>query len=265
MKPYQQSNKEAWEEAFSKKKGTYALDIQEKLLTETLPYLDDSFKQEIIKHSLKGKTISQFCCNNGRELLSIVKHFGCVGIGFDIADNMVEYANQIASNLNLTAKFYAEDILKISHEFDEEFDYILVTIGALCWFDDLSSFFRVVKRCLKPNGKLILNDSHPVANMIATQYEEGYNKQYPKNLVHSYFNKQPSIENDGMGYMAGSYESKEFISFTHNFEEIIQGLASNHMMIESLYESSQDISSLFPELSDQGIPLSYLILARKID
>jgi SAM-dependent methyltransferase len=265
MKTYQHSNKEAWEEAFDKRTGRYAEDMRHKLMTETLPFLDEPLKNEIIKHPLKNKAVGQFCCNNGRELLSIVKYFSCSGIGFDIAENMVESANQVANSLNLKATFYAEDILNISHEFDEEFDYIIITIGALCWFENLTSFFRVVKRCLKPNGILILNESHPVANMIATAYEKGYNKEYPKNLVHSYFNKQPCIEQDGMGYMAGSYESKEFISFTHNFEEIIQGLAVNHMLIESLYESEFDISSLFPELSYQGIPLSYLLVAKRFE
>lgn len=260
---YRQTNKAAWEEAYDKRTGSYAEEISIKIKQEPLAFLDLPLKQEIVKHDLRGKTIGQFCCNNGRELLSIAHYFGANAIGFDIASNMVEYANTQAKKLNVSATFYETDVLELSHEFDEEFDYLIITIGALCWFDDLKAFFSVASRVLKPGGKLILNESHPLSNMIATSSEEGYVPEYPKLLVHSYFNKEPSVENDGMGYMAGSYESKEFISFTHSFSNIINGMVQSGLHIERLEESDFDISSLFPNLSSEGLPLSFLAIAKK--
>ncbi|MCB7062323.1 hypothetical protein [Enterocloster citroniae] len=36
----------------------------------------------------KGKTISQFCCNNGRELFSLIQLGAKDGVDFDIAENL---------------------------------------------------------------------------------------------------------------------------------------------------------------------------------
>ena len=59
-------------------------------------------RMNIHRQSHDCKTIGQFCCNNGRELLSLVKCGRAKkGIGFDIAENQVAFANEKAKELNL--------------------------------------------------------------------------------------------------------------------------------------------------------------------
>ena len=70
---YVQGNKEAWEEAFDRRSPEWGSDIVETVKTEKLPFLGRELAAELEQLNLTGKTVGQFCCNNGRELLSIVR------------------------------------------------------------------------------------------------------------------------------------------------------------------------------------------------
>ena len=42
----------------------------------------------------------------------------------------------------------------------EQFDLVIITIGALCWFRDLNRFFAVVAKCMKPGAAIVINEQH---------------------------------------------------------------------------------------------------------
>lgn len=67
---------------------------------------------KIEKIDFKGKIIAQFCCNNGRELLSLMQLKSNYGVGFDIAENIIEQAKETARKANITnCDFVATNIL----------------------------------------------------------------------------------------------------------------------------------------------------------
>ncbi|MBE0700862.1 MAG: class I SAM-dependent methyltransferase, partial [Acholeplasmataceae bacterium] len=213
---YIKSNKAAWEEAFDKRSDAFGKDMAKVLLSTRNPYLEKPLISLLERFDLKDKTMAHFCCNNGRELLSIMKMGLKSSVGFDIAGNMVAFANHMAKDIQFNAHFIETNILDIDASFDGAFDFILLTVGALCWFEDLNAFFKVVSKCLKQGGHVLIAEVHPLANMLATPSEPVYDKEHPIALVHSYFRSHPWIETDGMGYMAGDYESLPFTSFSHS-------------------------------------------------
>lgn len=60
---------------------------------------------------------------------------------------------------------------------------VFITIGMLCWFDDLDELFQTIARCMKKDGVIIINEQHPFTNMLATESEEAYHPAYPANDV----------------------------------------------------------------------------------
>ena len=163
---YINRNKEAWEEAFKNSaEGWWGDDIEYRLKNEKYSFIEKVLVDELITYDFKNKTIAQFCCNNGRELLTFMKFGASSGIGFDIAENMVFFANNTAKELRVNCTFIATNILEIDEQFHNNFDYIFVTIGALTWFQDLAEFFQKVSLCLKQGGRLIINEVHPVTNI----------------------------------------------------------------------------------------------------
>ncbi len=260
---YIDTNKAAWEEAFENRHRDWGEENHELLQNEKLYFFNPDMRKELEELDLNGKTAAQFCCNNGRELLSLTDLGIEQGIGFDIAENILEQARATAEKAGIeNCSFISSNILDIPESFYDKFDIILFTIGALTWFEDLTLLFEKAGKCLKRGGMLIINDSHPFVNMLPLSEEEGFKPDNPNRAVFSYFRKEPWIENNGMGYMTTEYKSKTFTSFSHTMSDIINALSENSMKTVKLKEYDYDIG-MTGLYENKGFPLSYILIAEK--
>ncbi len=253
-------NKEAWEEAFSMRDEAWGRDIVDHVRNSDYGYFNEDTAKVLHNIDCAGKTIAQFCCNNGRELLSLVKSSGAArGVGFDIAENQVAFANEKAKELGLPCTFVATNILEIRDTYFGRFDVVIITTGALCWFKDLDAYFSVVSRCMKPDGIIVINEQHPCTNMLAMMGDEVYNVENKLACKYSYFD-HVWIGNDGMNYMVGKpYNSKTFTDFTHPLSEIMSAMCRNGLFITGFQEFEYDIADGFQNIQNQGYPLSMII------
>ncbi len=266
MEDYIAGNKEAWEEAFELRDASWGKDIAKRVKLEDYPFFNKDTVKVLRKYDMTGKTIGQFCCNNGRELLSLVKSSGAVkGVGFDIAENQVTFANDRAKELGLPCEFIAVNVLEIDEQFTDAFDFVLITIGALCWFKDLRKLFQVISRCTKNGGTLIINELHPFTGMLAAPGEEEFIKDHPTECRYSYFEKEWA-GNKGMQYITKkSYDSKTFTDYSHPLSDIISSLCENSLLITGMQEFDYDISETFGTFDHLGFPLSMILEAKKAE
>lgn len=265
MEQYIAGNKEAWEEAFENRDAAWGADIADRIQREDYPFFNEDTAKILKNTDTEGKVIGQFCCNNGRELLSLVKCGRAKkGIGFDIAENQVAFANEKTRELLLPCEFVAVNIYDIGDEYKELFDVVIITIGALCWFRDLNRFFAVVAKCMKPGAVIIINEQHPCTNMIATEGEALFDPEHRLECRYSYFEHE-WIGNDGMYYITQkTYPSKTFTDFTHPLSEIVTGMCENGIVITGLKEFDYDISGGFAPIDRSGYPLSMIIEGKKL-
>ena len=266
MEKYIKGNKAAWEEAFENRDASWGADITEHVRTEDYPFFNEETKSVLKNIPTEGAVIGQFCCNNGRELLSLVKCGKArKGIGFDIAENQVAFANEKARELHLPCTFEAVNIYDLDDRYREHFDLVIITIGALCWFDDLNRFFAIVARCMKAGAVIVINEQHPCTNMLATEDEELFDPEHRTTCVYSYFAHEWT-GNEGMYYMTQKkYRSKTFTDFTHPMSEIVSGMCDNGIVVTGLREYDYDISGSFRALDHSGFPLSMIIQGRKTE
>ena len=267
---YIKSNKAAWEEAFENRLPGWGDDdhlvIKSKKYAMLYHEKYDDLKKEIEGMDLQGKTVAQFCCNNGRELLSLIHDSGVeYGVGFDIAENILGQAKQTAEKTGIkNCEFVNCNILEIPESYYDRFDFILITIGALCWFQDLSLLFEKVGKCLKDSGTILINDGHPVALMLPHPGEDGFDPAGLIRFTNSYFMTEPWIGNNGMYYLSGEYESKTFTDYSHTLSDIINALSANGIKTVKLNEYDYDIGTIGSDVYDgKGIPMSFILIAEK--
>ena len=264
MEKYIEGNKAAGEEAFDKRDASWGADITERIQKEDYPFFNEETKAVLKKIPTEGAVIGQFCCNNGRELMSLVKCGKAKkGIGFDIAENQVAFANGKAKELGLPCEFEAVNIYDIDDRYREQFDVVIITIGALCWFNDLDRFFAVVAKCMKPGAVIVINEEHPFKNMLAAEGDEGFDPDHRTECRFSYFEHEWT-GNGGMYYMTKkTYESKTFTDYTHPLSQIVSGMCGNGIVITGLQEFDHDIGGAFGALDGSGYPLSMILQGRK--
>ncbi|MCR4792529.1 MAG: class I SAM-dependent methyltransferase [Lachnospiraceae bacterium] len=264
MEKYIEGNKAAWEEAFDKRDESWGADITERITKEEYPFFEKEMTDVLKSIDTEGKSIGQFCCNNGRELLSLVKSGkASSGVGFDIAENQVAFANEKAKELGLPCVFEAVNVYDIDDRYKDQFDVVIITIGALCWFEDLNRFFEIVSKCMKPGAVIVLNEQHPCTNMLAVEGDDEFDPQHRMECHFSYFEHEWT-GNGGMYYMTlKNYHSKIFTDFTHSMSEIISGMTDNGIVVTGLQEYDYDISGGFAGIDHSGFPLSMIIKGKK--
>ncbi len=260
---YISGNKAAWEAAFDNRKPNWGEDNPGRLAGEKLAFFNADMKKELSQMDFCGKSVAQFCCNNGRELLSLMACGPAEGVGFDIAENIIAQARENAAKAGIhNCHFSACNILEIPESYHGKFDFVFFTIGAITWFRQLGPLFRVAAMCLKPCGRLLINDFHPLMNMLPLPGEDGFNPAQPDRLVYSYFRKEPWLEDNAAGYMAKGSVDETFTSFSHTLSAIVNALAANGLKTVKLNEYDCDVG-LTDAYDGRGFPLSFILIAEK--
>jgi len=223
---------------------------------------DDILIEKLNEIGLKNKVIGQLPCNNGRELLSLVKYGAKKGIGFDISNVAILEANELKEISKLNVEFHRTNILDIDQTFNESMDFIYISEGSLQWFYSLNDYFKIVSKLLKPGGKILINEMHPFAYFFEQLRSE--KKEIELDDLISYFEKGPYSYENGLDYVGQTnYDGKECCWYMHKFSDIINALILNQFEIEKIEEHNIEIGANEKIKNLKKFPLSYFLTSMK--
>ena len=265
VKNITESNREAWNEALSYHQRARNNSLQVGFKNSAFTTLDRDCDKVLIEKirsiNISGKTISQIPCNNGRELLSLMRFGAKEAIGFDISDIAIDEARQLAEISRLNAKFERINVLEIDNTFNEYFDLIYISEGSLQWFPDLNEYFSVVSRLLKDKGEILIFEMHPFAYF----FENGHDaKDQSLENMTSYFDKGPYNYKDGIDYVGGvRYEAKECFWFLHKMSDIINAIIQSGIRIREFNEYNLEMANNDSIKHLDKFPLSYILIGEK--
>jgi SAM-dependent methyltransferase len=259
------SNREAWNEATLKHQQGRKIDYKKEFLKPEYSTLDKVITAKLNDIGVKGKTIAQPNCNNGRELLSVLNMGAASGVGFDISDTVIEEARELAKISDKAVEFVRTNIDDIDEKYFNRFDLVFITIGALSWMPDLNKYFKIISNLLKPGGHLVMYEQHPFMYVFECKGEPLFDPEDPMKIFHSYFRTEPWVEDDGIDYIGKTtYKSATTYSYTQTVSDIINPIIKNGIKLIEFNEYPEDISDIFPEVAKFGkVPLSYLLTGIK--
>lgn len=110
---------------------------------------------------LPGRDLVHLQCNAGQDSLSLVQH-GARVTGVDISDEAVRFAQQLSQDSGLSATFERADVFDWLATTEARFDIAFSSYGTICWLSDLADWAKGVARVLRPGGRLVLLDFHPI-------------------------------------------------------------------------------------------------------
>jgi len=216
--------------------------------------------------NVQGKKILHLQCHFGQDTLSLAR-MGAVVTGVDLSDKAIESANSLASDLNLSAKFICCDLYNLPEHLNETFDLVFTSYGTIGWLPDLDKWAKIVSSYLKPGGKFVFAEFHPVVWMFDDNFEKiGYN----------YFNTGPIVET-----LSGTYAQKDakitqkYVAWNHSISEVVNSLIKNGLTINALNEFDYSPYNCFLHTVEfepgkfrivhlgNNIPMVYSILATK--
>ncbi len=258
MDNYAEINRDMWNTTADVHAKVSLPKLLESVISPDFTTFDDIEKEIFSRLSLKDKNVAQLSCNNGRELISCKKAGAARCVGFDIADKFIEQGKLLAQTGNVEVEFVQTNIYEISHDYDNSFDIIYVTIGALGWLQDLDAYFKIVNRLLKPNGHFFIYEMHPVLDMFDA--ESGLK------VKHSYFRTEPYVVEESPDYLDPSVNvAVPSYWFHYKISDLITHCLDNGLSIKHFKEYDHDISEVYKafEKLETRPPMCYTLVAQR--
>jgi 2-polyprenyl-3-methyl-5-hydroxy-6-metoxy-1,4-benzoquinol methylase len=176
---------------------------------------------------IRDKSILHLQCHFGQDTISMAR-MGAKVTGADLSDAAIAKAREVAGELGCNAEFICCNVYDVRDHLDKQFDIVFTTYGTIGWLPDLKAWAGVIASSLKPGGKLVFVEFHPVIWMFDNEISK---------LEYSYFKREPIIEK-----LKGTYADTdapmelESISWNHGLAEVMASLTDAGLRIESFRE-----------------------------
>lgn len=208
---------------------------------------------------IQGQRILHLQCSTGSETISWAV-LGAQATGADISPRQIEIAQHTANEAGLPVHFVAADVYALPAALQRaDFDIVYTGGGAIVWLPDIGRWAEIVAAALRPGGRLILQDEHPLASCI--WIEEGQ-----LILGDDYFGRQTPSEGAGWSHFAGGDRAQENkYQFAWPLGDVITALARAGLVIDRLDEYPSRAEWRFGDkLSEAArLPGEYLLIAHK--
>ena len=176
---------------------------------------------------IKNKQILHLQCHFGQDSLSLGR-LGAHVTGVDLSDKAVESAIELANKTKIDANFICSDIYELPKCLDKQFDIVFTSYGTIGWLPDLDKWAKIVAKYLKPGGKFVFVEFHPVVWMFDDDFEK---------IAYHYFNKEVIIETEKGSYADKTADlTQEYVMWNHSMSDVVNNLIKNGLEINSLDE-----------------------------
>lgn len=219
-----------------------------------------TLSKEVLEKSgdVRGLSLCHLQCATGEDTLSWANQ-GATATGIDISPIQIDLATKKAEAAGLSVRFIASDIYALPNKlFEEKFDLVFTGGGALVWLPDLQEWGRIIARLLKPSGRLIVDEEHPLAGCMEVQ--DGQVK-----IVDDYFGRKPEVFMGWTHFAGGEHAKEQKYEFTWPLGDIVTALARAGLRIELLEERPSQQQWRFGEKLQEvaRIPGEFVLVARK--
>lgn len=217
---------------------------------------------------IQGKSVLHLQCHFGQDTLSLAR-MGASVTGVDFSENAIDAARKLSNELSINAQFHCCDVYSSPNIISEKFDIVYTTYGTIGWLPDIQKWANVIAHFLKPNGKLIFVEFHPVVWMFDDDFSH---------VAYNYFQEEAIIEE-----VSGSYADKSLqimdttITWNHGLSEVYQALQNAGLLVDhfseypfSPYDCLKDLVEVEPNRFQvkhmvNKIPMVYALTAHHMD
>ena len=215
---------------------------------------------------VSAKRILHLQCHFGQDTLSLAR-MGAKVTGLDISETAIEEAQKLTERCGLKADWILSNVSDHRPELDGRFDIVFTSYGTIGWLPDLEPWAANIVRYLKPGGRLVFVEFHPVVWMFDNDLTH---------VAYSYFNREMIVEEE-QGSYADRDTSIKLSSHTwnHGLGEVLSALLKAGLRIDRFDETDGSPHDCFSRTVKGGdglyriagmegkLPLVYALSATK--
>ncbi|HNF71036.1 MAG TPA: class I SAM-dependent methyltransferase [Chitinophagaceae bacterium] len=215
---------------------------------------------------ISGKDILHLQCHFGQDTLSLAR-MGARTCGVDFSPRAIAYARQLNTTLQLDARFICCDVYSLPEHHTSLYDLVFTTYGTIGWLPNINRWARVVSHFLKPGGRLVFAEFHPLIWMLDNDLKE---------IRYRYFNDEAIVEEESGSYAQpdAAYTTRS-MGWNHGLAEVIQALLDQGLELLQFREYDFSPYNVFPDCIEEEpgkfrhkhyknrIPMTYSLLMQK--
>jgi SAM-dependent methyltransferase len=216
----------------------------------------------------------------GRDVVYVQSHIGVDGIIFaqrgarvtavDFSPTALDAGRDIARRAGVDVEWVEADANALPESLEGRFDIAWVTIGAICWIEGLAAWAKGVARTLRPGGRLVMVEMHPVFQMV--------DAREPLSLDMPYAFAGPHVFDEDGSYadLDAKLPATTSVVYAHSLGETINAVTGAGLAVERLDEHLDtefdprgdalvrgDDGRYRLLLSGQALPVLFTLVARK--
>lgn len=212
--------------------------------------------------NLSGRKVANLLGSHGHKAVAMAL-LGAKVTVVDFASENARYALQLAEAAGVQIRYIVSDVLELPpEELTADYDLVVMEFGILHYFIDLAPLASTVARLLRPGGKFVLQDFHPISTKLISS--KGTTAHIRKHKVTGdYFDT--SLEETDVAYAkfvpeADQPQLSKVKLRKWTLGEIVTGVAEAGLFIRLLEEEPNASSDVF----DKGIPKTFTLVAEKL-
>ncbi len=186
---------------------------------------------------IRGKKILHLQCHFGQDSISLSR-MGAEVTAVDFSDKAIAAAKDMAKQCGTNTRFVLSDVYDLPNVLDEKFDLVYTSYGTIGWLPDLDRWAKVISHFLKPGGRLVFVEFHPIIWMFDDDFTF---------IKYSYFNEGPIVETNQGTYADRNADIvKQHITWNHPTSEVLTCLVSNGLDLKVYNEYDWSPYGCFP-------------------
>ena len=204
---------------------------------------------------VKGKKMTHLMGSNGVKAVALAALGAEVKV-VDFSKENATFANELATASHVDLTYVVSDILSLSEEhLNGDQDIVLMELGVLHYVIDLQPLLEKVNAMLKPGGRFVLHEFHPISTKLITS--NGKKHKVTGNYFTPVIEKNPVAFTKHMPDEEKDQLSK-VIQRKWTIGELITAVGQSGLVIKVFEEEPNH------KLHDIGIPKTYTLVAERV-
>lgn len=199
------------------------------------------FAEEIeLLGELRGKRVVHVQCNSGQDSLCIARLGAEEVVGVDFSDEAIGFARRLSAESGIPARFELGEAIAWMSSTEERFDVAFASYGVTGWIKELDAWARGVARILRPGGRFVYVEFHPLCWSLGEAIDLRGGDDYFQSVpflepVGDYVaDSGTGLSAEGSG-PAGTNDIPA-VSWQHTLAELVTAFAGAGLRIELLRE-----------------------------
>jgi len=225
-------NRARWDELATVHEGTAYYDSQALISgRDTLTEEEDEAVAAAVG-DVSGLSVLHVQCHLGFGSISLARR-GARVTGIDFSAPALKRAAELGQACGVEVEWVEADATALPFGLDRRFDLVYATVGVITWIGELGAWMRSAYSALRPGGRLVLVDGHPLQDMVQSPAPLALDFPYGGGRPVSFESEQTYADPSGQQIRLSN---RAGVNYPHALGEIVSAAANAGFRIDELTE-----------------------------